>query len=100
VAEEETVTLDGSDSSDGDGTVESYAWTQTGGPSVSLSVPSAIQPTFTAPSVGPSGATLTFQLRVTDDGGLQSTDTCVVNVSWEDDVPPAPPGGFQLTGIH
>lgn len=100
VAEGETVTLDGSDSSDGDGTVDSYAWTQTGGPSVSLSVPSAVQPTFTAPSVGPSGATLTFQLRVTDDGGLQSTDTCVVNVSWEDDVPPAPPGGFEITGVQ
>ena len=100
VAEGETVTLDGSDSSDGDGTVDSYAWTQTGGPSVSLSNPSAVQPSFTAPSVGPSGATLTFQLRVTDDGGLQSTDTCMVDVSWEDDVPPAPPGGFQLTGVQ
>ena len=27
-----------------------------------------------------SGATLTFQLTVTDNGGLQSTDTCNVNV--------------------
>ena len=42
---------------------------------------SAEEPTFTAPDVGPSGASLTFQLTVTDDGGLQSTDSCVVTAS-------------------
>ncbi len=100
VTEGDTVSLDGSGSTDGDGTIESYAWTQTGGPSVSLSSPAVVQPVFTAPSVGPSGATLSFQLRVADDGGLQSTDTCVVDVTWEDDVPPAPPGGFDITGVQ
>ena len=84
---------------DADGTIVSFAWTQTGGAAVALSDPSSEEPTFTAPDVGPSGASLTFQLTVTDGGGLQSTDTCVVTVSWTDDVPPAPPGGFQVSSI-
>ncbi len=100
VEEGEVVTLSGSGSSDVDGTIDSYAWTQTSGPSVSLSDPSSEAPTFSAPSVGPSGASLTFQLTVTDDGGLQSTDSCVVSVSWIDDVPPAPPGGLEVTDVQ
>jgi hypothetical protein len=75
-----TVTLDGSNSSDPDNDISSYQWNQTGGLSVSLSNTSAARPTFTAPNVGPSGESLTFQLTVTDSGGLQSTDTCIVNL--------------------
>ncbi len=100
VSEGEGVVLTGSGSSDADGTIVSYMWTQTAGPTVSLSDPSSQGPTFTAPDVGPSGASLVFQLTVTDDGGLQSTDTCVVNVIWSDDVPPAPPGGVHVTIIN
>jgi len=76
------VTLDGSNSSDPDNDISSYQWTQTGGLSVTLSDISAARPFFTAPNVGPDGTSLTFQLTVTDSGGLQSTDTCIVNVSW------------------
>ena len=68
-----------------------------------MSDPSSEEPTFTAPDVGQSGASLIFQLTVTDDGGLQSTDTCVVNVSWKDDVPPAPQEGpvkHRLSGMR
>ncbi|MFZ0931981.1 MAG: PKD domain-containing protein [Syntrophobacteraceae bacterium] len=72
------VTLNGSNSTDVGGPgIASYLWTQTGGTSVKLSSSSAAQPTFTAP--GQSGA-LTFQLTVKDVNGLQSTDTCIVNV--------------------
>ena len=74
------VTLDGSNSSDPDTGIASYLWEQTGGASVTLSDPTAVQPTFTAPDLGAEGGALTFQLTVTDNGGLQSTDTCVVNV--------------------
>ncbi len=71
-------TLNGSNSTDAGGPgIASYLWTQTGGTSVRLSNPSAAQPTFTVP--GRSGA-LTFQLTVKDVNGLQSTDTCIVNV--------------------
>lgn len=100
VTEGDPVFLSGAGSYDPDGAIASYAWRQSGGPSVSLSDPASEEPSFTAPSVGPSGATLTFELTVTDDEGLQSTDTCVVTVSWVDDVPPAPPAGFQVTGVE
>ncbi|MGB6376833.1 MAG: PKD domain-containing protein [Syntrophobacteria bacterium] len=90
-----TVTLDGSNSSDPDNDISSYQWNQTGGLSVTLSNTSAARPTFTSPNVGPSGASLTFQLTVTDSGGLQSTDTCIVNVSWVNLPPTADAGPDQ-----
>src|SRR6185436_1618840 len=46
------VTLNGTASSDSDGTIASYAWTQTGGaPAVTLANSTSSQPTFTAPTV-------------------------------------------------
>jgi hypothetical protein len=74
------VVLDGSASSDPDDGIKSYLWKQTSGLPVTLTNPTAVQPAFTAPSVGASGATLTFLLTVTDNGGLQSTATCNVYV--------------------
>jgi hypothetical protein len=81
VDEGSTVILDGSASYDPEGPIASYLWTQTGGTSVTLSDTSAIQPTFTVPDVDEDGESLSFQLTVTDNGGLQSTDTCIVNVT-------------------
>ncbi len=76
-----TVTLDGTGSSDSDGTVSSYAWTQTGGTTVTLSSASASQPTFTAPGVD-NGTSLTFSLTVTDNlGASSSPSTVTVTVS-------------------
>ena len=95
VDEETTVTLDGSNSSDPDGGIESYRWKQIAGPSVSLSDPEAVQPTFLAPNVEPDGVSLTFELTVTDVGGLQSSDTTIVNAIWLNDPPTANAGVDQ-----
>jgi len=81
VNEGTTATLDGSGSTDSDDGIASYVWTQTGGTSITLSDPNAVQPTFTAPDVGTGGAVLTFDLTVTDNGGLPDTDTVLINVS-------------------
>lgn len=79
----ETVTLSAgswSTGTDGDD-ISSYQWTQVSGPSVSLSDPSAADPTFTAPSVTPGGADLVFQLTVTNSLGISSSTTVTVHVA-------------------
>jgi hypothetical protein len=95
VDEETTVTLNGSNSFDPDDGIKSYLWKQVAGPSVSLSDPEAVQPTFLAPNVGTDGMSFTFELVVTDVGGLQSSDTTIVNVIWLNDPPTADAGVDQ-----
>jgi hypothetical protein len=84
VEEGEMVTLYGSNSSDPDGVIASYLWKQTAGRSVTLPDPYAAKPTFEAPAVGKEGASMAFQITVTDIGGLQSTDSCVVKIKAAD----------------
>jgi alpha-tubulin suppressor-like RCC1 family protein len=89
------VTLDASGSTDPDDGIASYAWIQTGGPAVTLSDPTAVKPTFTAPDVNIGGAVLTFQVTVTDVGGLQSSDTVTINITWVNAPPVANAGPDQ-----
>ncbi len=93
------VTLDGSDSSDPDGSIASYLWEQTAGPTVTLSNATAIQPTFTAPEVGSGGESLSFRMTVTDDDGLQDKDTCtlIVNDVPEQNLRPNADAGYEQT---
>ena len=71
----DVVTLNGS-GTDSDGTIASYAWTQTAGPAVTLSNATIAAPTFNAPVVVTS-TVLTFSLVVTDNRGAASTASSV-----------------------
>ena len=74
------MTLDGSRSMDNDDGIAGCQWSQTAGPPVSLSDATAYQPEFIAPDAGAEGTSLTFKLTVTDNGGLQAQDSCIVKV--------------------
>ncbi|MGD9368652.1 MAG: PKD domain-containing protein [Desulfobacteraceae bacterium] len=92
VREGTAVTLSAADSVDPDDGIAAYQWDQIQGPEVTLSNSKSSAPEFTAPDVGPDSATLKFQLTVTDAGGLQDTDNCTVNVTWENVAPVADAG--------
>ncbi len=77
------VKLKGNNSLDPDGSIAAYSWSQLSGPPVDLSNSSQIEADFTSPNVLPSGETLVFQLVVTDNEGLQATDSCSVDVTRE-----------------
>jgi hypothetical protein len=81
VVEGDTVTLDGSNSSDPDSDTISYQWTQIGGIPATLSDPAAAKPTFVTPIVSPGGMILTFELVVKDKGDLQDNDQVTVTVN-------------------
>ena len=89
------VALNGFDSIDPDGLALSFEWAQTAGSLVALSDPFVAQPTFSSPNVGTDGEALTFQLTVTDSGGLQARDSCIVNVVWVNQPPAAKAGPDQ-----
>ncbi|MDX1509585.1 MAG: Calx-beta domain-containing protein, partial [Woeseiaceae bacterium] len=73
------VILSGSASNDPDGDALDYLWTQTLGPSVTISNAMSQNASFTAPTVT-SDTLLRFQLRVTDPNGLTDTSTTSVTV--------------------
>jgi hypothetical protein len=97
VDEDATVTLNGSNSSDPEGTLF-YRWRQVAGRPVTLSDPTAVKPTFTAPNVGLTGVTLILELTVTDAGGLQAVDDTLVNVRGDNDFPVSDAGDDQTVG--
>ncbi|ERB62906.1 chitinase [Vibrio coralliilyticus OCN008] len=81
-----SVVLDGSSSSDSDGSVASYAWEQLSGTSVSLTGANTAQASFDVAEVAQTEM-LTFKLTVTDNEGATGTDTVVVTVKAKDTGP-------------
>ena len=75
----DTVMLDGSGSSDSDGSIDSYQWAQTAGPTVTLLNDDEASASFVAPVVNAT-VTLTFQLTVADDDDASDSDTVSVVV--------------------
>ena len=81
-----TVTLDGSASTDSDGTIQSYEWVHTStdgvAPTTTITVADGETSTFTAPDTAVD-SDLVFTLTVTDDGGATNinTDTNTVTIT-------------------
>jgi hypothetical protein len=98
------VTLNGSASSDSDGTIASYAWAQISGTSVTLSGTGATR-TFTPTVAG----TYVFGLTVTDDDGdssaqdtisiVASAPSGVLTVAQENALTPSQNRTFWLDGV-
>jgi hypothetical protein len=81
----ETVTLDGTKSSDGDGDVLTYSWRQVSGTAVKLSDAGVAQPAFTATEEG----VFEFGLVVNDGKADSAEDTVVVTVTGVNNKPVA-----------
>jgi hypothetical protein len=85
-----TVTLNGASSSDPDGTISAYNWSQTSGPS---------QSSITSPAGSSTNVTglvqgvYVFTLKVTDNGGATSSDVVSVTVNAAANIPPVANAG-------
>jgi len=95
VGEGSVVTLDGTTSSDADGTIVIYNWMQTAGPIVTLNDAFTATPSFTAPSVS-ADTVLSFELTVTDNDGGIATDNVIVTTQNVNQLPIANAGVAQI----
>lgn len=94
VDEAVTVSLDGSGSTDAEGSI-SYAWSQSGGTAVSLSSRTTARPSFESPLLL-ADETLIFRLTVTDASGASASDTVAISVVHENLLPIAEAGDDQV----
>lgn len=94
------VVLDGSASSDPDGTISSVLWTQldNGAPQVALNDADQLQASFTAPEVAVA-TDLLFELSVSDDDAASDADTVRVTVTPQQVSGAAPDYGSGLLGL-
>jgi len=81
VASAANVTLTAT-ASDSDGSIASYAWTQTSGKTANLTNADSASASFIAPKVG-TDESLVFTVVVTDDLGKTSTASVTINVAAE-----------------
>jgi hypothetical protein len=86
------VTVDGSGSSDEDGTITTYAWTKISGPATfTITSPSSVSTTITGLVEG----TYVFRLTVTDNDGGADTDDITITVQPVNVAPTAVAGSDQ-----
>jgi hypothetical protein len=91
------VRLNGTGSDGVDDGIVGYLWEQidNSGTLAALSDSSVAGPTLTVDEVGINGASVTLQLTVVDEGGLQSSDTVVINFTYVNQSPIANAGSNQ-----
>ncbi|WP_343702997.1 PKD domain-containing protein [Chitinophaga sp.] len=88
-----SIRLDGSASSDPDGTIASYNWVKIGGPAATIA-----QPTSAATDVtGLVAGTYVFELTVKDDKGAIATSNVTVTVNSATNLPPVANAGYNTT---
>jgi hypothetical protein len=80
VYEGSSVILDGSASSDPDGSIVGYQWAQIGATGIAINRASTSQASFTAPVVDLDGETFSFRLTVTDNDDSCSISNMTVSV--------------------
>jgi hypothetical protein len=89
-----SITLDGSNSQDNDGTIANYNWTYVSGPST-YNIVSAGSATTAVNNL--VAGVYTFMLTVTDDDGAKATNTVVVTVNKAPNVAPTASAGPDRT---
>lgn len=80
VESESTVMLSGAGSTDSDGRIVAYRWTQFSGPAVALDDATSVAPLFDAPLVA-EFTLIQFELVVTDDANATSSDVVGITVT-------------------
>ena len=78
-----TVTLDASASSDSDGNISSYSWSQIAGAEVSIGDPDSEVTSFVVPESA-LDSNLSFELTVVDNDNASANDSLIVVVSGND----------------
>lgn len=75
----QTASLDASGSTDSDGTISTFAWEQTGGPTVTLDGGATSSVSFAMPDT--EGAEVSVKLTLTDDDGATKSETFTLTVN-------------------